>query len=69
MSHSDSPSHEKEAYLHEEQAGVAYVEKGAAAGETHYDPVFLKKTIAKIDRRLLLILGALYSVSLIDRTK
>jgi hypothetical protein len=36
-------------------------------GDEH-DPVFVKKTIRKIDIRLLIILGAMYSISLIDRT-
>ena len=33
-----------------------------------YDPVFVKKTIRKLDIRLLIILGAMYSIALIDRT-
>ena len=33
-----------------------------------YDPAFLKKTMRRIDFRLVPILAALYAVSLIDRT-
>lgn len=33
-----------------------------------YDPAFVKKTIRKLDIRLLIILGAMYSIALIDRT-
>lgn len=32
------------------------------------DPAYEKKLIRRVDRRLLVILGALYSVALIDRT-
>jgi hypothetical protein len=38
------------------------------SGEREYDPVFVKKTIRKLDLRLLIILGAMYSIALIDRT-
>lgn len=37
-------------------------------GTKEYDPVFVKKTIRKLDIRLLIILGAMYSIALIDRT-
>ncbi|KAH7106432.1 MFS general substrate transporter [Auriculariales sp. MPI-PUGE-AT-0066] len=36
--------------------------------EDKYDPAFVRKTIRKVDIRLLPILGALYAFSLIDRT-
>jgi hypothetical protein len=35
---------------------------------TEYDPAFVKRTIRKLDIRLLIILGAMYSIALIDRT-
>jgi hypothetical protein len=36
--------------------------------EHEYDPAFVKRTIRKLDIRLLIILGAMYSIALIDRT-
>jgi hypothetical protein len=36
--------------------------------EVHHDAAFEKRVIRKVDMRLLIILGALYSIALIDRT-
>ncbi|CED84101.1 Permease of the major facilitator superfamily [Phaffia rhodozyma] len=53
-------SFEKNQIEHQE-----FVERGESPSP---DPDFLRKTIRKIDLRLLPILGALYSIALIDRT-
>lgn len=37
-------------------------------GYREYDKAFEKRVIRKVDIRLLIILGALYSIALIDRT-
>lgn len=41
---------------------------GEDASDRQYDKAFEKRVIRKIDIRLLIILGALYSIALIDRT-
>lgn len=38
------------------------------SGYRQYDKAFEKRVIRKVDLRLLVILGALYSIALIDRT-
>ncbi|ORY76877.1 major facilitator superfamily domain-containing protein [Leucosporidium creatinivorum] len=59
-SHSDKPVHGQ----FKENASV----DAAGPLEANFDREFERKTLRKVDRRLLIILGALYAVSLIDRT-
>lgn len=54
---------DKPHYEHKE--GAAY---DGELGEPVHDKAFERVMVKKIDRRLLIILGALYAVSLIDRT-
>lgn len=61
--HHDSDSDDKH--------GAEHVEKGAASvgKEAEFvDPAFDRKVVRKVDVRLLIILGAMYSIALIDRT-
>ena len=52
---------------HKEDSQHEYPLENAGLSK-EYDPVFVKKTIRKLDIRLLIILGAMYSIALIDRT-
>ncbi|KAI5476832.1 hypothetical protein MNV49_007128 [Pseudohyphozyma bogoriensis] len=57
------PTTDKPSQTFKEEASM-----GSGDAEGLRDPAFEKATIKKVDRRLLIILGAIYAVSLIDRT-
>ncbi|KAJ9105374.1 hypothetical protein QFC21_001743 [Naganishia friedmannii] len=56
--------------LQKTESGYPYQRDNLAGDDTslQYDAKFEKRVIRKVDIRLLLILGALYSIALIDRT-
>lgn len=54
--------------LHKTESGFDYNNTTLRGDEVHHDRAFEKRVIRKVDVRLLLILGALYSIALIDRT-
>jgi hypothetical protein len=56
--------------LQKTESGYPYQRDNLSGDDTsvQYDAKFEKRVIRKVDIRLLLILGALYSIALIDRT-
>ncbi|KZV82342.1 MFS general substrate transporter [Exidia glandulosa HHB12029] len=65
MSSSDSVHSKEKASSVDKEAGVIVT---VANPTDEYDATYIKKTIRKVDYRLLPILGALYAFSLIDRS-
>lgn len=54
--------------LPKEESSYDYNSTIPRGDEVQHDRAFEKRVIRKVDMRLLIILGALYSIALIDRT-
>lgn len=55
-------------HLQKTESGIDYNSTSLRGDEVHHDAAFERRVIRKVDIRLLIILGALYSIALIDRT-